>query len=120
MKRRSKKIASLMRAELSRVLLEEIGNPNLEGLTVTEVQLTDDLSVAKVFYVGGAASVKQETLEKELRQANGYLRKILGDRMELRRMPELRFVADTHTDSVVRVLNLLETISPEKEDRTHP
>lgn len=86
-------------AELQRVLnalLEsEVKDPRLDGVRVSEVEMSGDLGVAKVFY--GTLDPDQDTgpVEAALRKAAGFLRGRAGHEMRLRRVPELRFAHDS-------------------------
>lgn len=76
------------------MILRELHDPRLGFITVTEVRMTGDLKVARVYVsVYGSEKEQEESLEA-LRHAKGYLRTQIGDRLPLRHVPELRFEVD--------------------------
>jgi len=92
--KRADRVAELIQAELSDILLKEIRDPRIGTLTVTGVKISDDLRVAKVFFVEmGQDTCSQETREG-LKKATSFIRKELGRRLQLRYTPEIIFRAD--------------------------
>ena len=105
---RKKRIDDLVREILGEVLLTRASDPRLSLVTVTRVEISPELDVAKVFVsVLGEAERRKEALEA-LRKAGPFLRKELAHEVRLRRTPELRFLLDEsvergfHMDSVLR------------------
>ncbi len=87
------RINSAMVKEISQILANEIKNQNIRFVTVTAVKTTSDLSFAKVYVTTLHEEYKKDTMEA-LRGAKGFIRKELGERMEIRHIPELEFVYD--------------------------
>lgn len=86
------RVNSNMQREISYIIANEVKNPNIKFITITDVDVTNDLSYAKIYFTTLGDS--KETL-KALKSAKGFIRKILADRIELRHIPELEFVYDT-------------------------
>ena len=99
--RRSIRLADIIQRELAQLLQEEIQDPRLELVTISGVKLNTDLSIAKVFYTCTDDPVRQEEISASLAKANGYLRTLLGKRLNLRGTPELRFERDTFLEDMV-------------------
>jgi ribosome-binding factor A len=118
MTRRTERINEQLREEISDLLLRELKDPRIGGLvTITEVDVTADLSRAKVFVsVLGSPDEKKSTL-KALRAAAGFLQRALRQRLTIRRMPELVFVADDSIEHGARILSLLDQT---REDAPNP
>lgn len=97
----------LVRDELAQLLLQEVSDPSLRGLAVAGVRLTGDLSEATVrlSYPEGA---NQKAIAQGLKRATPFIRRQLGQRLQLRHVPALEFKPDTETESVVRVLGLID------------
>lgn len=114
---RVQKIASLIRGELSRLLIAEVSDPRLKHVIITEVSLTKDLRHARVFYEAGETSDKKEIV-RGLGRANGFLRKRLGDNLELRYVPELVFETDEHSSNLNRVLAALDKIKDDRGEKS--
>lgn len=110
--RRTQRFESLIRGELARIVTEEVADPRLSGVFVTDVRLSKDRKHARIFFA--ATSQWNELQEREaikgLRNALPFFRRRLADQLEMRFMPELEFERDRHTDSVSRLLTAFEVI----------
>ena len=111
MRIRPEKVAHLMRREVADILERKLRDPGLVStVTVTDVQVTHDLSFAKIFVtVLGDSAARTQAMEA-LKRATGFVRHELGDRLELREVPELRFEYDVSLDRGQRVEDLLRKI----------
>lgn len=111
MRIRPEKVAHLMRREVADILERKLRDPRLGStVTVTDVQITHDLSFAKVFVtVLGDEAAREQTLAT-LRRASGFVRHELGGRLDLREVPEIRFEYDRSLDQGRRVEDLLRQI----------
>ncbi len=99
--RRSIRLADMIQRELAQLLQEEIQDPRLELVTISGVRLNSDLSIAKVFYTCTDDPVRLEEIAVSLGKAKGFLRTLLGRRLNLRSTPELRFERDTFLEDMV-------------------
>ncbi len=99
--RRSIRLADMIQRELAQLLQEEIQDPRLELVTISGVRLNSDLSIAKVFYTCTDDPVRLEEIAISLGKAKGYLRILLGKRLNLRSTPELRFERDIFLEDMV-------------------
>ncbi len=85
-------------------------------LTFTRAEVTKDLRYAKIFYsVLGEEKAAEESLEF-LKRHKGIIRKMLGKRMRIRRIPELLFRYDSSTDHVLRINELLKESKRREDD----
>ena len=87
------RVNSLLEKEISAILMTEVKDPDIRLVTVTKVSTTNDLSYAKVYVTVMKEEKKEETL-KALKDARGFIRRELMDRVELRHIPELQFLYD--------------------------
>lgn len=99
--RRSIRLADLIRRDLAMLLVEEVQDPRLEMVTISGVKMNSDLTIAKVFYTCSDDPVRREEIAASLDKAGGYLRMLLGHRLKLRTVPELRFERDTFLEDMV-------------------
>lgn len=99
--RRSIRLADMIQRELAQLLQEEIQDPRLELVTISGVRLNSDLSIAKIFYTCTDDPVRLEEIAVALGKAKGYLRTLLGKRLDLRSTPELRFERDIFLEDMV-------------------
>jgi ribosome-binding factor A len=114
--RRGRRVAELLRSRLSEALRREIDDPELGELVLTSVEVTDDLSVARIgvrLLVGDEDEKKRRRVLKHLHRAGGRLRRAVAPRLELRRAPELHFAYDSGHDAARRVEELLREIERE-------
>jgi ribosome-binding factor A len=109
---RIERVNHLIRQEVSQLLQRQVKDPRLGSfVSVTEVSTSPDLKYAKIYVsrIGGGEE-KQETLDG-LAAAAGFLRNELARRLELRRIPELRFQWDNSIERGARLLNLIDEVS---------
>jgi ribosome-binding factor A len=98
-------------AELQRVLNDllqaEVKDPRLDDVRVSEVALSGDLGVAKVYYGTLRPDDDRESVTAALEKANGFLRKCVGQQLRLRRVPELRFIHDSSAERGLQISRLI-------------
>ncbi len=99
-----------LKREISHILAEEVKDKNITFVTVTDVATSNDLSVAKVYVTVLHDETKEETMTA-LEKASGFIRSQLFDRVELRKMPELRFVYDESIAHGFRVNEILKEVN---------
>jgi ribosome-binding factor A len=98
----------LFREEISAIIQREISDPGFGFITVLDVKLSEDLKYAKILYsVYGSDEEKQKTTEA-LKRARGYIKHLLGKRVQLRLMPEITWEIDTQQDKIERIEEILE------------
>jgi len=108
---RPEKVAHLMRREVADILERKLRDPRLGStVTVTDVQVTHDLSFAKVFVTVLGDEAAREQALGALQRASGFVRRELGARLDLREVPEIRFLYDGSLDQGRRVEDLLRRI----------
>ena len=111
-KRRPRQVGDLVRAELARLLREELRDPAIGFATITDVKMADDLRSARVFVsVFGKPEQFEETV-KALNHARGRLRGIIGRNCGLRFAPDLHFSEDHTIEKGARIEEILRTIPP--------
>ncbi|MBL8145143.1 MAG: 30S ribosome-binding factor RbfA [Anaerolineae bacterium] len=109
------RIAWRIRQILSELLLREVSDPRLHGVTVTEVDIDRELQFARVYVNALGEEVRQEEVMQGLNHAKGFLRRELGQSLRLRKTPELAFVWDLrfeHGEHLNQVISSLD-IPPE-------
>lgn len=103
------RIASQMVKEISYVLATEVKDSDIRFVTVTDVKVTNDLSFAKVYVTVLKEDKKEETLNA-LKNAAGFIRKELAERLEIRHIPELEFVYDESIEYGKKIEDIIENI----------
>ena len=106
---RNKRISKQVQKDLSDIL-SQIARDNYRGkmISVSEIKLTDDLSIAKVF-VSIFPTDNSQKIVDEIGLMNNKIRFELGNKMrnQVRKIPELRFVLDTSIDEMEKIDKLL-------------
>ena len=108
MKIRPERVAQLMKREIAGILARELRDPRLSSMvSVTDVEVTQDLSFARVYVSVLEAGMDREQALQALGHAAGYVRRQLAPRLGLREVPELRFLLDTSIERGARVEEIL-------------
>lgn len=114
--RRVSRVASLIKREVSQMLLNGIKDDRvgMGMVSITDVDVSGDLQHAKIFVsIYGTDEAKSETMAG-LKSATGYVRSELGHRIQLRRTPEVVFLEDRSLERGDRMITLLNRISQER------
>ncbi len=110
--KRSERVSDQMKHEIADILMRKIKDPRIGFVTVTDVEVADDLRNAKVF-VSVYGGDKEETL-KGLKSATAFIRLELGRRMRMRFIPELLFRFDATVEQGAHIMELLHEIEEDK------
>ena len=110
---KSERIASQIVKELSGIFYEEVHNEMLKAVTIIDAKVTNDLSLAKIYYTFMGDYDKRE-MAAELKNASPFLRTQLASRIDVRNTPELRFVYDESTEYGEHIDEIIEEIHNEK------
>lgn len=108
------RIASQIVRELSSIFYEDVHNEILKNVTIIDARVTNDLSLAKVYYTF-LGDYDKVTIAAELKNASSFLRTELAKRMDLRTTPELRFVYDESTEYGEHIDEIIEEIHNENK-----
>ena len=114
--RRADRVAERIRSELMDLLLRgSVRDPAARDVVVSAVRVTDDLSIARVYVrvLEEVGPERQEAVVDALTRAGGFLRRELGQRLQLRYVPTLEFYWDDVVDSALRIESILDEISEE-------
>ena len=111
--RRAERVGGLIQKELSDLLVTKIKDPRLVLVTITEVKVTDDLRSAHVYFSVVEGQERRQEVVEGFESAAGYLKRQLGHRLALRRVPELAFVYDKSFDQAAAVERIFKTIHHE-------
>ncbi len=111
--RRPARVAERVRDVIAEVFQRVVNDPRLRGLTVTDVEITDDLRMVRVgvrSIVVADSEARRKEIVKALERASGVIRREVTTRAQLRFAPELRFRYDEGGDAQTRVDDLLAEI----------
>ncbi len=106
---RSRRVADQIQKDLSELIRNEVKDPRIGIVSVSEVEVSRDLAYAKVYVAElGADHEKNLQTVKTLNGAAGYLRKLLGQRMRLRLTPQLSFLHDNSFEKACQLSSLID------------
>ena len=117
MTRRTERVSEEVRAEIARVLREDVTDPRLRLVTLTRVDVSPDFSRADISWsvVERKGGATREQTEQALEKASGFLRKRLAEVLPLRRMPSLHFHHDPSLALGNETLALLSQLRPDDD-----
>ena len=107
---RSRRVAQQLQQEIARILQREVKDPRVGMATVSSIDLSRDLSYAKVYVTFFNIDNDEECIKEgiaALDTASGYIRSLVGSAMKLRIVPELRFIYDNTLVEGMRLSNLV-------------
>ncbi len=109
-KLRAQRIAEQMKKEIASIIKSEIKDPRLGFVTVTSVELSNDLRHSKVYISVYGNDAKKEDSLNILKKATGFVRKELSRRIKLRYTPEIVFKIDNSIEHGVKIAKLLSKV----------
>ena len=110
------RISEEVRRELDKLLREELRDPRFAGtFSITHADVTRDLRYCKV-YVSVLEPEHRKGAMDALKSAAGFLRRELGAGLSLRKVPELRFVADDSIEQSANISRIIESLNEEREN----
>ncbi len=111
---RANRVADQLRAEITDLVAREVHDPGIGFLTITHVKVTPDLQTARVYYTTlGDQKARRETA-RALERATPFLRRHIGSRLRLKRVPVLEFFFDEAVERGDRIEQILQEISADR------
>lgn len=110
MSRRSERVGDLIRAELAHIIRHRVKDPRVGLATVSSVEVTGDLSYARVMISALGDDEAREASVAALDRAKGFIRSQLARQVRLRTVPELHFKLDRGAEHSQRISDLLESL----------
>ena len=110
-KSRAQRIADRIREELSLLLIYDIADPRLSGVSITDVSVDRELAYASIYVSALEGSERSEEILAAFNHARGFLRSQLAQRIELRTFPQLRFNWDPTFERAERIEQLLASLN---------
>ena len=114
---RPDRVGEEIRHELATMLSRHVHDPGIGFVTLTRVKVSPDLQQARVFYTMLGDAAKRRDTERALVRATPFLRRQIGAKMRLRRVPEIRFEFDESVENQDRIERILLELKSEREER---
>lgn len=117
MSRRTERIAELIRRLVSETIQNKLRDPRIKGfITITRVEVTPDLRLAKVYYSVLGDENKKKKVAYGLKSAKSFMRGFIADELKLRYAPDIMFSFDSTLEHKERVSKILDQLHREAED----
>jgi ribosome-binding factor A len=116
---RPERVADLIRGEIGALFTRDVRDPGIGFVTVTRVHVSPDLQLARVFYTALGDEKARANTSRAIDRAVPFLRRQIGTRLRLRRVPELLFIYDESIagqDRIERLLNEIHASPPSDDD----
>lgn len=110
------RVQEAIRQEVSRIVQNEIKDPRLGFLTITKVDLTNDLRYARIYFSTLGDTKEKMLALKGLNSAKGYIKGLLSDRVKLRITPDISFMIDESLEHTRQIYDILDKLKKERKD----
>jgi len=120
MSQRPTRVGEQIREDLAELIAREVHDPGIGFLTITHVRVTPDLQQARVYYTTLGDPKARRQSQRALERAVPFLRRQLGRRLRLRRIPDLQFFFDESVERQDRIEQILQELHSERTERDHP
>ncbi|OYW39234.1 MAG: ribosome-binding factor A [Hydrogenophilales bacterium 12-61-10] len=117
---RARRVADQIQRELPELIRQEVKDPRVGMLTITEVEVNRDMEFAKVFFTTLGGQPEHDACLQGLQRASGFLRSQLSHRMQLRVVPKLTFVYDRSVEYGMQLSHLIEAAVAEDAKNAPP
>ncbi len=115
MKQRATQVSEELRKIISMIFIDDVSDPRMGFITITRVEMTDDLRFARVFYsILGDEAKKAESLEA-LEENMPFIRRLAVERLNKKFAPEIRFVEDHGIDETFKIDAILKKIKKNED-----
>jgi ribosome-binding factor A len=105
---RSSRVVEQIKRELAELIRQEVKDPRVGFVTITDVEITADYAHAKVFFSSLKGKDGADEIQEGLRRASSFLRRELGRRVRIHTTPELHFVYDNSMEEGSRLSALID------------
>lgn len=109
---KTERISDSLIEEISYILANEVKNQSIKFVTITDVKVSGDLSYAKVYFTVLDDTKRDETLSV-LKEASGFIRHELRERVDIRQIPELTFVYDESIEEAQKIEDIIDKLHEE-------
>lgn len=111
MKVKAEKIAGIIQKEVSEIIQFSLKDPKVGFITITDVTVTGDLSIAKIFVSFLGQKAREEAGMKALERSKGFIRSELAKRMTIRKVPQLIFQIDDSLEKGNKIEKIIMNIN---------
>ncbi|WP_303720944.1 30S ribosome-binding factor RbfA [Malonomonas rubra] len=113
---RSERVGEQIHKEIAQLMMHGVKDPRVASVTVTGVEVSRDLSVAKVYFTVLDEENERRETERGLKSVTPFLRRQLGQVLRMRSVPEIRFVFDKSIGYGQKIDSLLRQVQDDLKD----
>lgn len=113
---RPQRVGELIQKEISALLLRGLNDPRIGFVTITGVDVTPDMHLARVYFTVFGDETVRRNCAAGLKSATAYIRQHLGRQLQMRYTPDLLFQYDSSIDNGSRIDSLLREVKPSDDD----
>jgi len=113
--KRSTRVADVIRNEIASLLVGKVRDPKLINVTISRVELSDDLKYAKIFFTVLGGVRERRNASAGLQRAKGFIRSYIAKTLNLRYTPDLQFKFDETAEKVAEMETIFQEIADERE-----
>ena len=106
---RNQRLGNQVLRTLNELLTLEVQDPRLKMVTLNSIDLSRDLSIARIHFIILVQNINPEIVKSALDRASGFLRSRMSQEMKIRQIPELRFIHDNSAAEAQYISDLIET-----------
>jgi ribosome-binding factor A len=103
MKIKNERLANIIKKNIAEIIQFQLKDPSIGFVTITDVQLTSDNSLAKIYVMFLGQNPRKEAGINALKHSKGFLRTELGKTLSIRKVPDLMFILDESLDKANRI-----------------
>ena len=107
---RSDRVSGQIQKVLSEILLKKIKDPRLKNASITDVKMSRDLRIARIYFVASGNKKSMEEAAEGFNSALGYVKRTLARQLGLRYMPDLKFFYDESFDYGSQIDKVLKAV----------
>jgi ribosome-binding factor A len=113
---RSDRVADVLQKEICEMLFKEVKDPHLGFITITGVEVSRDLKLAKIFYTLLGSPEQADESTKTLRRITPFIRKQLGRKLHMRYIPDIIFTYDHSLEYGTKIDHILDSLRESSDD----
>ncbi len=110
MNQRGKRVSEMIMREIGTIIQFEMRDPRVKSITITGVKMSDDLGYAKIYFTTGSDRSELKEITKTLNNAQGFFRTKIGERIDMKYVPQLKFYFDETLDHINHMEELFNQI----------
>lgn len=107
---KQERLEKILEREISNIIRTEVKDDRLKFVTITKVSLTNDLSIATVYYTVIGTDDQKITTSENLLDAKGFIKSSLSKKLEIRKTPDLKFKYDESLEYGDRIEQILKNL----------